>query len=260
MELIDTHAHLTDPSLAGNLDQVLESAARSGVVQVISIGCDPQDSESAIKLAAAKKGVSATVGIHPHQAGRMDNQDVRRIAELGESPGVVALGEMGLDYHYDFADRESQLRIFSQQLEIAGPLGLPLVIHCRDAYDDCIELLERYQFVGKPVVFHCFSGTAVEALRIAECGWRISFTGMVTFKKLTELQEVAKAYPADQIMIETDSPYLSPVPVRGVRPNQPAHLRYTAEFLAQLRGESLEQLARLTTDNARRFFQLPSSA
>lgn len=259
MQLIDTHAHLTDPSLFGQLDAVLDAAAQAGVGHIISMACDPDDAVSAIQLAHAHQCISATVGIHPHQAAAVAPDAVDRVASLSRRDGVVAIGEIGLDYFYDFADRESQLRVFSSQLEVAQGRQLPLVIHCREALDDCIRLLSRYGFESAAVVFHCFSGSAVDAERIADCGWRISFTGMVTFKKLTELQQVAAAYPPERMMIETDSPYLSPVPVRHVRPNQPAHLRHTAAFLAALRGETLEAFAELTTDNARRFFQLPAS-
>jgi len=257
MELIDTHAHLTDPSLRENLDDVLAAAANADVRQIISIASDPADAEAAIELSKIHRNVYATAGIHPHQAAKAGEKDVDRIDELADPDRVVAVGEIGLDYFYDFADRESQLRVFSAQLELAQGRGLPLVIHCRDALDDCVTLLTRYGFENEPVVFHCFSGTAVDAERIAESGWRLSFTGMVTFKNLTELREVAAVYPTQEIMIETDSPYLSPAPVRNLRPNQPAHLRHTAEFLANLRGESLETFAKITTGNARSFFNLP---
>lgn len=257
MQLVDTHAHLTDPSIRENLDDVLAAAASAGVSQIISIASTPVDAEAAIELSKQHRGVYATAGIHPHQAAKVDQKDIYRIDPLADPDHVVAIGEMGLDYFYDFADRESQLRIFSAQLEMAQGRGLPLVIHCRNALDDCVNLLIRYGYEHQPVVFHCFSGTAIEAARIAEHGWRVSFTGMVTFKKLTELQQVAAVYPSQHIMIETDSPFLSPVPVRGVRPNQPAHLRHTAEFLAKLRGEPLETFAKVTTSNARAFFHLP---
>ena len=257
MQLVDTHAHLTDPSIRETLDDVLTAAAKAGVAQIISVASDPVDAEAAIELSKKHRGVYATAGIHPHQAARVGEKNIEHIDRLADPDQVVAIGEMGLDYFYDFADRETQLRVFSAQLEVGQGRGLPLVIHCREALDDCVNLLTRYGYANQPVVFHCFSGTAIDAERIAEHGWRVSFTGMATFKKLTELQQVAAVYPTQEIMIETDSPYLSPVPVRGVRPNQPAHLRHTAEFLAKLRGEPLETFAKITTGNAREFFHLP---
>jgi TatD DNase family protein len=170
---------------------------------------------------------------------------------------VVAVGEIGLDYFYDFADRDTQMRVFGDQLAMAAGRDLPLVIHCREAFDDTIALLEQHGHDNKPVVFHCFTGTKEEAQRVTAHGWRISFTGVVTFKKSTELQEIARVYPAEQLMLETDSPYLSPVPVRHIHPNEPAHVAHTSRFLAALRGENPEALAAQATANTRAFFRLP---
>jgi len=161
-----------------------------------------------------------------------------------------------LDYHYDFADRENQQRVFSRQLELALGRGKPLIIHCREALEDAVAMLVDYGFENRSVVFHCFTGTSSEADRIAEHGWRISFTGIVTFSKSGELQEIAKRYPADQLMVETDSPYLSPVPVRSVRPNVPSHVAHVARFLADLRDASYPDLVEQTSANTKLFFRL----
>jgi TatD DNase family protein len=145
----------------------------------------------------------------------------------------------------------------AEQLEMARGFELPAVVHAREAMDDCVASLSRHGFDGRRVVFHCFTGTAEEARKIADHGWRVSFTGVVTFKNSAEIAAIAQAYPVDQLMLETDSPYLSPAPVRNVRPNEPAHLAHTARFLAELRGVSVQELALQTSENARRFFQLP---
>ena len=254
--LIDTHAHLTSDALAGDVQGVLERAARAGVTRVITIGTDLADSRRAVELAETQAGVFASVGIHPHEAAKASAQDYSALEALLAHPKVVAIGEIGLDYHYDFSDRASQHEVFRRQLEIARRFERPLVIHCREAVADAVDWLKSAGFEGRPVVFHCFTGTADEARLIADHGWRISFTGIVTYRKSEALQALARSYPADQLMLETDAPYLSPEPVRKIRPNEPALLRHTADFLAHLRGVSVEEIARQTTRNAVSFFHL----
>lgn len=257
MDLIDSHAHLTFPELIGQVDAVLTRTAEAGVGQVITIGIDLEDARSALDLAGRfPDRVRAACGVHPHEAGKVTEDDLQAVAALWDHPSVVGLGEMGLDYHYDFAVREAQRRVFARQLELAAPREKPLIIHCREAFDDVIPLLTDHGYAGKPVVFHCFTGGAPEALRVAEHGWRISFTGIVTFPKSTVLQRIAKDYPQHALMIETDSPYLSPVPVRGKQPNEPANLIHTARFLAELRGVRYEELAEQSSRNTRQFFNL----
>lgn len=257
MGLIDTHAHLSFPELREQVDAVLARCGEAGVERVITIGTDLADARNAIDLVRRFPGrIHAVVGVHPHEAGKVCDADMDAMIALWDDPAVVGLGEMGLDYHYDFADRGVQRRILARQLAAAVGRSQPLVIHCRDAFDDMLPMLLEHGFDRQPAVFHCFTGTAVEALKIAEHGWRISFTGIVTFPKSTELQEIAKSYPNQALMIETDSPYLSPVPVRGVRPNEPAHVAHVAAFLAQLRGVSLEELTEQTRRNSMAFFGL----
>lgn len=258
MELIDTHAHLTSAALHERLAEVLGNATSVGVSRIITIASDARDSAAALALAQAHPMVFCSAGIHPHEAGKVAHGDFDTIAALAGDPRVVAVGEIGLDYHYDFADHATQQAVFSRQLALARACGKPLVIHCREAFDDCCALLERCGYRDAPVVFHCFTGTAEEARRVAERGWRISFTGIVTFKNSTELQALARTYPADQLMLETDSPYLSPAPVRHVRPNEPAHVAHTARFLADLRGVEVAELAAQSSANARAFFGLPA--
>jgi len=257
MGLIDSHVHLTAPELADQLDAVLSRCADAGVDGVITIGTDPADARQAIELAERHpERVFAAAAVVPHEAGKVTEAELGALEMLWDHPQIVALGEMGLDYHYDFADRDTQRSVFARQLEMADSRSKPLIIHCRDAFDDVISLLVDHGFDGRPVVFHCFTGTAREAGRVAEHGWRISFTGIVTFPKSTELQKIAKSYPEDTLMIETDSPYLSPVPVRGRRPNEPAHLVHTARFLAGIRGVSYDELVDQTARNTRQFFNL----
>ena len=257
MGLVDSHAHLTFPELREQVDETLDRCTQAGVDQVITLGIDLADAHAAVELAERYRArVYAAAAFHPHEAGKVTEEDLTAMAELWKHPLVVALGEMGLDYHYDFSDRSVQRSVFARQLELAQSREKPLVIHSRKALDDTIGLLTAHGCRDHPVVFHCFTGTVEEAARIAEHGWRISFTGIVTFKNSQKLCEVARALPADKLMIETDAPYMSPEPVRSKRPNEPAHLVHTARFLADLRGTSFGEFVEQTADNTREFFSL----
>ena len=257
MGLVDSHAHLTFPELIGQVDDLLARCRKAGVDEVITVGTDLADSRAAVELAGRfANRVRAAGGVHPHEAEKATDADLGAVARLWNHPAVVAVGEIGLDYHYDISDRAVQRSVFARQLELAGPLDLPVVIHARKALDDTIQTLVEYGYDQRRVVFHCFSGTAEEASRIAEHGWWISFTGIVTFRKSDGLKEIAKAYPPDQLMVETDAPFLSPEPVRKKHPNEPAYLTHTARFLAQLRGVSYDTLAEQTARNTRAFFNL----
>lgn len=257
MQLIDSHSHLTYPDFAGWVDRVLADAAQAGVTRVISIGTSLDDARNAIALARTYPGrVHAAAGFHPHHTDSVSEADLRKMGELWRDPLVVALGEMGLDYHYDYADRQNQRRAFAGQLTAAAGIDKPIIIHSREAFKDVAAMLIDHGFRNRRVVFHCFTGTRDEAAAITDCGWRISFTGIVTFPKSDELQQIAREYPADRIMVETDAPYLSPAPVRSKRPNQPAYVAHTARFLAGLRGVSEEEFARQTYANTVQFFGL----
>lgn len=255
--IIDSHAHLTYPDFVGRIDEVLARCDAVGVEQVITIGTSLADAKSAVELAQQfPTRVRPAAGFHPHHADEASDDDFRAMAELWDDPRVVAFGEMGLDYHYDLADRGNQKRVFARQLEMAALRNKPIVIHGREAHDEVEAMLVDHGFEGRRVVFHCFTGTRAEAERIGARGWRISFTGIVTFPKSTELQHIAREYPADQLMVETDSPYLSPVPVRGIRPNEPANVAHVARFLAELRGVAYADLVAFTAANTRAFFGL----
>lgn len=260
MGLIDSHAHLTSEALAPGVGAVLGRAWAAGVEAIIAIATDMEDAGRVIELASSDRRVFAAVGIHPHEAGHVTEADWTRFEGVMTQHRVVALGEMGLDYHYDFADRATQHTVFQRQLELASSTDLPIVIHNREAHGDTIAILRQGGYGGRRVVFHCFTGSETEAEEIAANGWRISFTGVVTFKNAGDLRRIATQYPIDQLMIETDSPFLSPVPVRHVQPNEPAHVAHIARFLAQQRGMGFEELAAHTSANTRAFFGLERTA
>lgn len=240
--MIDTHAHLE--SCPGGPDAAIAEAAASGVERILTIG-----RRQAVELAAANDGVWAVVGWHPHEAAEAD---VAALRPLLSRPRVVALGEVGLDFYRDNAPRDVQRRVFAEQIDLANELGLPLVIHTRDADEETFPMLERARV---PVVLHCFSSPA----RLEEAvsrGYMLSFAGNVTYPKAVELQQAAAGAPAELLLAETDSPYLAPVPLRG-RPNTPANVAHTVGFLAELRGADPGELAAQIEQNAARVFGLP---
>jgi len=259
--LFDTHAHLTSPELLAHLDDVIGRCRMAGVARIITVGTNLADAREALEIAKRyPRTVYVAAGVHPHEADKVQDGDLEALGSLWDDPAVVAVGEIGLDYHYDLSDRRTQREVFRRQLEMAHPRNKPLAIHCRDALDDSIMALVDCGFADRPVVFHCFTGGADDAARIAEQGWRISFTGIVTFRRSIELQAIAREYRADWLMLETDSPYLAPEPVRGKRPNEPAHVAHIARFVAKLRQVTCDALARETSANSTAFFNLGPAA
>lgn len=255
LHLIDTHAHLDYPHLYDQLDDVLARAHEAGVKQIISIGVKLSTADKPKAIAEAHDNVWCSVGIHPHEA---ENEplacDVEAILKAADHPKVVAIGEAGLDYFYDNAPRQMQADSLRAQIKVARTLDLPIIIHSRDADDDMADILEdEYQKGPYKGVLHCFSSGAELAKRAMAIGFYVSFSGILTFKSASEIQEVAKMVPADRMLVETDAPFLAPVPKRGQK-NEPAYTLHTAEFLAELRGLSLEDLARITTTNAQTLF------
>jgi TatD DNase family protein len=249
--LIDTHAHLTAKGLSEHIDDVVSRAKDSGVGAIICVGTDPQDCRAVKELARRYTCVFAAGGIHPHEANKHSD-----IAELRGAVGGekwLAIGETGLDFHYDFADRQKQRNLFEQQLALAGELDLPVIVHCREAVGEALAMIRAADRELRGV-FHCFTGTPEEARRVVDLGWYISFGGIVTFKKSDELRRIAADMPIDQILIETDSPYLSPEPVRHRRPNEPAHVRYVAEAMVEVRRVTREKLLAQLWSNAVRLF------
>jgi TatD DNase family protein len=257
--LVDTHAHLDDLKLRDDLPSVLQRARQAGVEQVVAIGTTARDSQAVIDIARDHPGVFAAVGVQPNHVAEAQNDDWPRVVELARQPRVVAIGETGLDRYWDFTPFPQQQEWFDRHLALARELELPVVIHCRDCEADVIDQLSRHR-QGLKGVLHSFTGTEEHAAAFLELGLHLSFAGMVTFssKKLDGLRAVAATVPAERILVETDSPYLSPQPVRG-RPNQPSYLAWTAQFLAELRGVDPHAFARLTTDNARALFRLPTA-
>jgi TatD DNase family protein len=255
-ELIDTHCHLTSKALIEHHERAIADAVRAGVTRMITVACRADDARRALAIARAHARVRVAAGIHPHEAGRVDDEEIRQIAALWSDPAVVAAGEMGLDYHYDFSPRDVQQRIFRTQLDLAREADLPIVIHCREAHDDTVRLLREHGYAGRRVVFHCFSGTADEAAELREAGWRTSFTGIITFKNAAGPQQACRDTPLNEIMFETDAPYLSPEPVRRMRPNEPQNVVHTIRAAAVLRGESFDDLAAASAANARRFYAI----
>jgi TatD DNase family protein len=250
--MIDSHCHLTDPRLFEQMDQVLARAAQAGVDRIITIGTNPDDDASAIAVCKNRPNLRCAIGIHPNYCHEVDEAMIPWLHEMQADPSVVALGEMGLDYHYDFADRARQRRFFQGQLELASELNRPVVIHCREAVDDCLAMMRH--FPGVRAVFHCFTGTVDEGMRIAEAGYLLGFTGVITFKKSEDLRETARRIPDDRLLVETDAPYLSPEPMRKQKVNEPALVMHTARAVADARQVSIEEIDRMTTLNAQRFF------
>lgn len=256
MMLTDSHCHLDSPDFNEDREAVIERALASGVSRMVAVGTGdgPPDLEAGIRLAERYPSMAATVGVHPHDAAKAGDDTLRRIRELAAHPRVIALGEVGLDYHYDFSPRERQRAVFIEQLGIARELGLPVVIHTREAWDDTLRLLEEHWPAGAPAgVMHCFTGGPGEARRSLAMGFYLSFGGILTFPKAAEIQQAAREAPEDRILIETDAPYLAPAPKRGKR-NEPAFLVHTAARLAELRGCTVEAVAAATTENFERVF------
>jgi TatD DNase family protein len=259
MTLADSHCHLDHEQFAGDREAAIERALEAGVKHMVAIGTGdgPPDLETGIRLADRYSSIYATVGVHPHDASKAEAETFPRMAELLRHPKVVALGEIGLDYHYDFSPRDRQRDVFVEQMRVAADAGKPIVIHTREAWDDTLALIEtHWKPTGLPGIMHCFSGGPAEAARCVELGFYLSFGGIVTFPKALELQAAARSAPADRILVETDAPYLAPVPRRGKR-NEPVFVVETARKLAELRGETLEAIAASTTANFRRVFGLP---
>jgi TatD DNase family protein len=253
--MIDSHAHLTDERFTGEIEDVLQRAIDSGLQAIVTVGTRVGNSRDAAALAATSPLVYATAGIHPHYAEQATNDAFDQIRELAAQPRVVAIGETGLDYHYDNAPREVQRQSFERHLTLAAEIDLPVVVHAREADDDVISIL-RHAPPGVRGVLHCFSSGPALLEAGLELGWYISFAGMITFPRYEDA-DLLKRVPLDRLLVETDSPYLAPVPHRGRR-NEPAHVVLVARRMAELRGETFETVAAAAVRNAREFYRLPS--
>jgi len=257
MELVDTHVHLDDEAFDPDREAVLERAAAASVRTMVAIGTAVESSRKTVALADRHRGVVAAIGIHPHEAGAAAPETVHHLEPLLARPGVVAIGETGLDFYRDYAPRPAQTALFRAHLALAREAGLPVIIHCRNAYPEVLAILKDFSDVS--AVFHAFSGSAEVAKACLDRGSYLAFGGPVAFRHARRLAEVAVQVPLERILLETDAPLLSPEPFRGTR-NEPARLRLVAERLAALRQITVAALAGATTANARRVFRLPVEA
>ena len=253
--LADSHAHIDDERFDADREEVVARALAAGVSLIVNIGADMASSARSVALAEKYPGIYAAVGMHPHDSQDMQEADYRQLEQWTTHPKVVAIGEIGLDYHYDLSPRPVQKEVFLRQLDLARKTGKPFIIHEREAHADMLDII-RHAARGLNGVFHCFSGSVETAREYLKMGFYISVAGPVTFPKSVKTKEVAKAVPLDRLLVETDSPYLTPQPFRGKR-NEPAHVRLVAEEIANLRDISLAELAAATTANVRRLFNIP---
>lgn len=253
MELFDSHLHLTDERFAGDRAEVLRSARSSGVTRMVTIASSPEDAAEALAIARREDDIWSSAGLHPHDAERFSSTTLTAIEVLAAEAEVVAIGEAGLDFFYENSPRARQIECFEAQLGLAGKLGLPIVVHSRDADDEMAAILRR-RGSGVSGVLHCFTGGDALLDAGLEAGWFVSFSGIITFGKFDGAEQV-RGVPGDRLLIETDSPYLAPVPRRGKR-NEPANLVHTCRTLAGIRGISVEQAAELTSRNALAFYGL----
>ncbi len=255
MKLVDTHCHLTFDDLGRDIDAVIARSRQAGVNGWITVGTDPQHNRKAIELAERFENMYAAIAIHPHDAKTVTADTLKELRELAQHNKVVAVGETGLDYHYKFSLHEEQRKVFAEHLKIAAELNLPVIVHCREAFDETMEILEQFRD-AKKVVFHCFSGSGEQAKIVLDKGFYISFTGVVTFKNAEKTRRAAKVVPLDRLMVETDCPYMSPEPMRKQKINEPALMIHTARCLAELKGMGLAGFAGAVTATSRGFFGL----
>ncbi len=255
--LTDSHTHLDDARFDGDREQVIERAREAGVARMVTIGSleGAEGALRSVRIARDHDGIWATVGIHPHDARLADESAMAQIEALAGEPEVVAVGETGLDYHYDFSPREDQRRAFRAFITMARSHGKPLVIHSRESMQDTLRIMDEERGWEAGGVFHCFSGTGADARTIIDHGFHVSFAGVVTFKKAEGARALVASLPRDRLLVETDAPYLTPVPFRGKR-NEPARVRLVAEKFAEIWSVSLDEAARITSENAARLFGL----
>jgi TatD DNase family protein len=251
--LIDSHAHLDMKDFQEDFDEVIQRALQEGLSHIITIGIDLDSSQNALELAHQYDFIYSTVGFHPHDADKMDAGQLNKLSELASDPKVVAWGEIGLDFFKNYSPREKQINAFNQQLDLAIEHDLPVIIHNRDAHQETYETLRRRKDNGARGVIHCFSGDYDLAMRFIDMGYFISIPGTVTYKKALNVQDVASRIPLDRMLVETDAPFLAPIPKRGKR-NEPAFVIHTAKKIAELRSIDFQEVAEQTSENTRHLF------
>lgn len=254
--LIDSHAHIHFDEFKDEIPQVLERAQQAGVQALINVGTDLVSSRQAILLAEQHPFIFAAVGVHPHDVSKMQDRDLRELQKIGRHPKVVAVGEIGLDYHYEHSPRETQLRRLADLIQVAHEIEKPLILHCREAFEECFQILDETDGWKRGGVFHCYTGDLPTAEKIFKKKFYISFSGIITFKKSEALKAVAREISTDRFLIETDCPFLAPEPHRGKR-NEPAYVKRVAEELGKIRVVSFESIAQKTTQNSQALFALP---
>lgn len=253
--IFDSHSHIDGSKFDEDREAVINRAALNGVTHILNPGADLESSVRAVALAKEHAGVYAAVGVHPHEAKDMDDAMLKMIEQLAGKPKVVAIGEIGLDYYYDFSDRPSQKKWFIEQVRLAKRLKLPVIIHDRDANGDVLEILKAEDAFETGVLMHCFSGSVELARQYVKLGAMLSIAGPVTYKNARKTVEVVEAIDLEHLMVETDAPYLSPEPKRGRR-NEPMFVTHTVAKIAAIKGVSVEDVARVTMANTKRFFKI----
>jgi TatD DNase family protein len=251
--LIDSHCHIDDARFDTDREAMMTRARAVGVTHFVTIGCDIETSRAAVKLAQEYPYIAATVGVHPHEVKRIEPGWYDELRSLARNPGVMAYGEIGLDYHYDHSPRDIQRLRFREQVQLARELRLPIVIHTREAQEDTIAILKEEKAHELGGVFHCFSGDAWLAKDALDLGFYLSFSGVITFQNASMLRDIVKTVPMDRVLVETDAPYLTPVPHRGKR-NEPAYVRHVADKIAELHGLSTQEVEEATMKNTKRLF------
>jgi TatD DNase family protein len=251
VKLVDSHVHLDDRKFDADREQIVERARAAGVKCMLSIGTGngPPDLEAGIRMAEQYPFVYATIGVHPHDASKATEETWKRMSELARHPKVLAVGEIGLDYHYDFSPRDVQRSVFERQLALAAEHRRPIAIHTREAWGDTLDILRAHWQGGG--IMHCFTGGEAEARQSLDLGFHLSFGGVLTFPKAEEVRASARMAPEDRLLVETDCPYLAPAPHRGKR-NEPAYIVETARRLAEVRGTTVEEIGRVTSANFER--------
>jgi TatD DNase family protein len=257
VRFVDSHAHL-DGDAFRDIDPFLDRARLAGITDIVCVGASAgyESNERTVALVSGRDGLFATAGIHPHDARVSSPEVVEKIRELARRPKVVAIGEIGLDYHYDLSPRAVQREVFARFLDVAREIGLPVVVHTREAEDDTIAILEDRGAGAIGGVIHCFTGTEKLAGAALRLGFSISFAGVLTFRSADALRDIARSLPRDRVLVETDCPYLAPVPMRG-RTNEPSFIMHTAAELARLWDVGVDEVKRMTGENAARLFRLP---
>ena len=251
--LFDTHAHLDDKRFDEDREALIEHMHAHGLDYIVNVGAKMKGAKDSVALADKYDFIYAAVGVHPHYADGMTEPDIETLRALSNEKKVVAIGEIGLDFYYDNSDRDAQRHWFSRQLELAREVGLPVIIHNRDAHQDCLDILKEHHIGEVGGVMHCFSGSVEIAKQVIDMGMHISFAGPITFKNSAKLPDVVRAVPLDRIFIETDCPYLTPEPHRGER-NNPGYVLYVAQKIAEILDMPAEELAKITKRNAMKFF------